>query len=1001
MSDSRTKPDSRLLRIPSVTNLHFRWTQLLAKLSVIATVAILVCAPARVVAQDQQRLAEAERLNSQVVRFYGEQKFAQAIPIATRVLQIWEAELGPKSADVALGLTNLAELHRSLGNNAAAKPLHLRALKIREQIHGEDHLETALSATYVGILLEAETDFAGAERQYRRALKIREKAVGPNHFEVANALYNLANLLRTQGKLAEAEPLLKRGLEIRRETMEADHPDNAPSLNALASLYQVQGRYTEAEPLYDRCLRIREKHLGTDHPLTASTINNLGGLYELQGNYEKAERFYRRALQIFEQKNGANHYDTGIALNNLAGLYKSQERFKDSLPIYQRALRILESSVGSEHHFTAEVYNNLASVQESLGDFASAEAGYKKAIAVKTKVLGAEHPSTARSINNLGLLMASSGRIPDAIQMLKQGLEIRRQTLGAESPDTLSSLDNLAAWQQQQGSDESIATLDQCRQGARGYILNVLPGLSEFEQSLFLKAKYERGLHLALSCAVLHTDSADAVQKSAVWLLNGKAIGQEALAMQSLANRTGVPAPKPEAWIELSRLREALPPKSVCVDIARFEQFDFKITPGAATWKSAHYAAWITPPAGQGDVQLVDLGPADLIDEQIKNIRVLILNAFGEKGLIADAGEQKAVEILNTSLETLSARLWNPIAKHVQGAEQLILSPDGNLWLFPWSALPVSLDKNGDPEFLIEKFSLRLIVSGRDLTRPKLAISTSPPVILANPKFDQQEREKKLSIQYVLKNLPLQNEEAVRSIAVKTPLKNVPPLPNTGIEALAIESQLKSFTGREPQIYQGQYALESIVRKIERPQVLLFATHGFFLPQQEAKFDPFNVSGSGDTRSLSVDRSGRQIENPLLRCGLLLSGCSGSSGDALGADDGILTGLEVTGIDLRGTELVVLSACETGVGEVRQGEGVSGLRQAFQLAGAEAVVASLWQVSDRETSMLMIDFFRNLAEGQSRAEALRAAQIARIENRRNLFGAAHPYYWAAFTLTGR
>jgi CHAT domain-containing protein len=241
----------------------------------------------------------------------------------------------------------------------------------------------------------------------------------------------------------------------------------------------------------------------------------------------------------------------------------------------------------------------------------------------------------------------------------------------------------------------------------------------------------------------------------------------------------------------------------------------------------------------------------------------------------------------------------------------------------------------------------------------------------------------------------------VASAGGKGKIGRVAKLPGTAIEAALVRDNLPKVKDQEPLLYSESYALESVAKTLRRPQMALFSTHGFFLSDQRRAAEK-SLASANAARSVAMTAAGRPFENPLLRCGLLFAGCNPrNAGEPGQGDDGVLTGIEVLGIDFRGTELVVLSACESGIGAVNTGEGIAGLRQAFQLAGAKSVLATLWQIPDRDSALLMNDFFSKLAAGETKAEALRQAQVARIQARRERFGEAQAYYWAAWTVTGK
>ncbi|HKA08484.1 MAG TPA: CHAT domain-containing protein, partial [Gemmataceae bacterium] len=327
----------------------------------------------------------------------------------------------------------------------------------------------------------------------------------------------------------------------------------------------------------------------------------------------------------------------------------------------------------------------------------------------------------------------------------------------------------------------------------------------------------------------------------------------------------------------------------------------------------------------------------------------------------------------------LSRLVVEPLRAAAGAAKIWFVAPDGELWLYPWAALPTA------DGYLAEAVDLRYVTSGRDLLPRKSVPASGEAVIIADPDFDAGTGRERVAA-----------EAPAGGRGIASLLGRVVRLPGTAVEAQAVAPKLAALTARKPKTLTGDQATERQLRAAARPRVLMLATHGFFLPpdlkHRAARDDWFQTL----TLPLTV---GDEAVNPLRRSGLLLAGCNREpeSGD----DDGVLTGLDVLGLDLLGCEVVVLSACETGLGEVRDGEGVGGLRQAFLAAGAERVMSTLWQVPDLESARLMARCFELQATGRPAAAALREAQLEVVQRRREKNAAAHPFFWAAYTLTGQ
>jgi CHAT domain-containing protein/Tfp pilus assembly protein PilF len=871
-----------------------------------------------------------------------------------------------------------------------------------------------------------------ATRMYEKVVEKAREVFGPDHINTSTLTLNLAGMYQEMGLYRKAEPLYAGTVKALEASKGKDDLDVATALNNLALLYQAMGRCARAESLFERSGKIREAKLGKDHLAVAQSLNNLASLYQDMGLYAKAEARYRRALTIREGKLGKDHLDVAITLNDLASLCQAMHQYDKAEVWFKRTLKIREARLDSNHPDIAAALNNLGLLYRDMGQPARASDLFERSGRIWQARLGEDHPYVATSLNNQALVHADLGQHARAEQLYLRGLKIREGRLGNDHPLVARSLEHLALLYGRTGkANKATRLFDRARRIARRHIAAILPALTGSDKAAFFAGTPARSkLEMALSLALASKDE-ELLARSASWLLNGKGMDQEGLASalllvrdsddadlgkvagQLLAVREQLarlmlsqPPPGQEKhylqrsdeltvqeqelskqlrqagskaavpWVEPADLRKALPAGVAFIDVAHFRLFDFKAKPEKA-WRPPHCAAWVT--VKNGPVRLVDLGPAEQIDAAIKRFREA-LHSAGKH--IKQHGEEKSEQVLREPLEALSRLVLHPLLPHAGTATRWLVSPDGNLWLIPFEALLLK-----DGRYAVEKYQISYASSGRYVLPPvPVNVKRSAPLVLADPDFDLVPDRARTT------RSPAPVEEESRSLLTTLRLGSVRRLEGTAAEARAIAPSLQAYARAAPRVCLRERALESVFKRTRNPRVLVLSTHGFFLPDQETPRD--------DRGGVDKVGPGKKWENPLLRCGLLLAGCNNAAkvGDG---DDGVLTGLEVVGTDLRGCDLVVLSACDTGLGEVQSGEGVAGLRQAFQLAGAQAVVSTLWQVPDKQSARLMALFFQNLSKGQSKAEALRAAKLKIVEERREDFAAAHPFFWAAFTLTGQ
>jgi len=873
--------------------------------------------------------------------------YKKAEPLYYETVEILEKTLGKQHSDYALAISNLAVFYTHRGYYEKAQSLHNEALAIREKVLGKNHAHYAASLQDLAVLFQAQGVYANAELLHLKAMPILAKALGDRHPDYAKSLSDLAGLHEFQGNYSQAEPLFLKSKMVYEEAYGKQHPTYATSLNNLGTLYYTQGDHIKAKQHYLEASNVMQISLGRQHISYAQVLSNLGVLYLAQGDNIKAESLFQEVVVIREKALGKQHPAYAASIAHLASLYKSQGEYKKAMRFYQEAKAVQEKVLGKLHPDYSSTLNSMAILYEALKRFDQAELHYVEAKNIREKVLGKKHPSYALSLSNLAALYNDRQDLVKAIPLFIEALNI-----------LLYQIDRNFSHLSEKERGKYFQTFDYNFEAFHSFVIDHAVDNPELLANDFDYLLATKGLLFNSSekirDGVLSSNDTAIVRLYNEW--QGKGQYVNGLYRVPVQKREERDVNLEEEEEKLNILEKELS--------ARFENFARSRGTVKYTWQDVKDQLQL----GEAAVEMVRfryhkkewtdsvIYMALIVTPETEGHPELVVLPNGNK-LEADYLSAYRRKLKKAHKDTDSYRhYWTPLSEKLKGIKKVYFSADGvyhNISL-------AGLYNEGDGNYLADKLTIHR-VSGTDqlLKEVRERQPMNKAYLVGAPSF----------------NKPGGISEAMEWAALPYTLEEVDTLEHILQEA-----------GITTTVYTKDKATEEEVKNWDNPRVVHLATHAFFLEDKAIKHAQMQSITGLDQSVL--------FQNPLLRSVMLLANAKGELyGDGT---SGALSAKEVLNLKLDQTELVVLSACETGTGVIKNGEGIYGLQRAFLAAGVETVLASLWKVDDEVTKELMTAFYRNwLLEGLTKREAFIRARL-RIKNE---YGA--PRYWAAFVMIGK
>lgn len=889
----------------------------------------------------------------------------------TRALAILQRERGPFDSDVATTLGNLSALYRARGDLDRAEAYRLRAFDIQARRHGLTNPQTLIQLTGLVALSLEKGDQARTDQLVNHALRIGGMESRPEHRNLAEALQYMARSAAGEARIDLIERLNARAVELLEALDGPSAPETLSAVHALANAQRANHDLDHAERSFQRALRGFEA-LGDRDTAVAVSID-LAKVYRERGAYDVAEAVLTTAVSQLREGASPNRLELASALGNLAEVYYEWQRHEVADATYAEALDASDES-SDDYPW---LLHGRAVLNYHLGRYEAARDLYERAHALWVENEGPDHPYVATTSANLALAHWALGDTDGALAAFEEAaerreIEMRRVlAVGSErkrllfAANATGDLDKAISFALSVGGPRfDIPRSDIPRFAARqtlrhkGLVLDAMA--HTFAQ--VRAAAHTEDHALAERLHAVRTEIAGVVTPSPlapaakVDRARLSELREEEERIEASLSYRGALEDPDLAPVTLESIQAAIPTNAALVEIVQFRRFNPLRSGRVDAWSEDRYGALVLRAAG--DPHWMDLGATAVIDEKSDQLRRLVRSRASN---IAEC-EGAATELYRI--------LIAPLEDAIADASRLLISPDGRLSMLPFGILR---DDAGRP--LASRFSLSYLATGREVRHATSAVVPSAGVVvIAAPDYDM--------------DAPVDPRADADHFADRG---SFAPLPGAFAEAEELSALLDNVT-----VLSGASATVDELRALKHPALLHIATHGFFSPIDEAeptRSVEFLPIGSG---MIVTQQTKSAVVNPMFFSGLALSGANRRTP---GTSTGIVTAQQLAGLDLRGTQLVVLSACETGLGAVERGLEFTGMRRALSIAGAAAQVTSLWRVGDEATRTLMRHFYDLLAAGAGRAEALSLAQ-ERVASDAGHPEWRHPFYWAAFVLSG-